>query len=45
MRFELSTYDADTIRSSPTTQVAIGVAEWPGNMFLLWLPESLPPLM
>ena len=44
MRFELSSYDAVTIRSNPTTQVAIGVAEWPGNTFLLWLPEALPPL-
>jgi hypothetical protein len=30
-----------TVRKAPTTQIAISVAEWPGNTFLLWLPENV----
>jgi len=33
-----------TIRQNPTTQIAITLQEWPGNTFLLWLPESAVPL-
>ena len=28
-------------RTRPTTQIAIRVGEWPGNVFHLWLPESV----
>ena len=37
--FQFRVYDADTIRQNPTTQIAITLTEWPGNTFLLWLPE------
>jgi hypothetical protein len=43
-RFALRFYDADTIRKSPTTQVAIVYAPWPKDEFLLWLPEEAAPL-
>jgi hypothetical protein len=44
MRFEFETLDEVTIRKNPTTQVVIRVREWPGNVFLLWLPESVSRL-
>jgi len=44
MPFKLSTYDAITIRENPTTQVQIERTDWPGNRFLLWLPESVGDL-
>ena len=43
MRFALDTFDAHTIRDNPTTQIAIRVEGWPGNTFLLWLPEDVEP--
>ena len=43
--FKFRVYDAMTIRKNPTTQIAIAVQEWPGNTFLLWLPESVAPLL
>ncbi len=36
--------DRVTIRSNPTTQIAISVKEWPGQTFLLWMPEDVRPL-
>ena len=42
--FLLETFDKKTIRANPTTQVAIRVAQWPGQNFLLWLPESVAGL-
>ena len=44
VEFAFDTHDADTIRRNPTTQIAIRVAEWPDNVFLLWLPESVSSL-
>lgn len=44
MKFEFDVYDQVTIRQNPTTQIAIRVAEWPGNTFLLWLPEDVTDL-
>ena len=44
MTFSIDTYDQFTIRQNPTTQIAIQVAEWPGNTFFLWLPESVTDL-
>ncbi len=40
----LRVYDSMTIRQNPTTQIAITIEEWPGNTFLLWLPESVTPI-
>ena len=34
LRFSFETYDAMTIRETPTTQVAIRVAGWEGDTFL-----------
>jgi hypothetical protein len=42
--FELDVYEAVTIRKNPTTQLAIRIREWRGNVFLLWLPESVARL-
>jgi hypothetical protein len=42
--FLLDTFKGVTIRKNPTTQIAIRVREWPGNVFLLWLPESVSRL-
>lgn len=44
MRFAFDTADQLTIRQNPTTQISIRVAEWPGNTFLLWLPEDVTGL-
>lgn len=33
-----------TIRKVPTTQIEIRVEQWPGQTFLLWLPESVGQL-
>ena len=44
MKFDFDFYDEKNVRSDPTTQVAIRVAEWPGNTFLLWLPEDVNPI-
>src|SRR5687768_12722218 len=44
MHFDFRVYDQITIRKNPTTQIAISVAEWPGNTFLLWLPEAVGDL-
>jgi hypothetical protein len=37
--FSFETYDQITIRKNPTTQIGIRLAEWPGQKFILWLPE------
>jgi hypothetical protein len=42
--FSFEVFDKQTIRKNPTTQVAIRVAEWPGQTFLLWLPEVVGDL-
>lgn len=39
--FFFDAFEQVTIRKNPTTQIAIRVREWPGNVFLLWLPESV----
>ena len=44
MQFSFDVYDAVTIRKSPTTQVGITVDQWPGNTFVLWLPEAVGDL-
>ena len=44
MDFTIHTYDETTIRENSTTQIAIRAVEWPGNTFLLWLPESVGDL-
>jgi len=44
MNFSFHTYDEINIRNNPTTQVAIESGDWPGNTFLLWLPECVQPL-
>jgi len=41
--FHFRVYDSITIRTNPTTQIAITLEEWPDNAFLLWLPESVTP--
>ena len=42
--FSLETVDKVTIRKNATTQIAIRVEQWPGQTFLLWLPEAVEPL-
>ena len=42
--FRFSVAEKKTIRSIPTTQIKIGVEEWPGQTFLLWMPESVAPV-
>ena len=44
MQFSFNVYDAVTIRENPTTQVGITVGQWPGNTFILWLPEAVGEL-
>ncbi|HJN19255.1 MAG TPA: hypothetical protein QGH10_27435 [Armatimonadota bacterium] len=44
MRFELSTFEAMTIRDVPTTQISIRVSGWPDDEFLLWMPEAVGEL-
>ena len=44
MQFSFDVYDAVTIRENPTTQVGITVDLWPGNTFVLWLPEAVGDL-
>ncbi len=46
IQFTFRPYDAVTIRGddNPTTQVAITVDRWPGNTFVLWLPEAVGDL-
>jgi len=44
MLFSFRVYDAVTIRSNPTTQVGITIDRWPGNTFVLWLPEAVGDL-
>jgi hypothetical protein len=43
LEFKFDTYDKMTIRQVPTTQIAIEVKQWPGNTFLLWMPEEVSP--
>jgi hypothetical protein len=45
-QFSFQPYDAVTIRGedNPTTQVAISIEQWPGNTFVLWLPEAVGDL-
>jgi hypothetical protein len=42
--FSFETYDQVTIRKNPTTQIGIRIAEWPGQRFILWLPEWINDL-
>jgi hypothetical protein len=42
--FSFEVFDQVNIRKNPTTQVAIRIAEWPGQRFLLWLPEAVADL-
>lgn len=42
--FRFEAFDKITIRKNPTTQIAIRVTEWPGQVFHLWLPESVGDL-
>lgn len=44
MQFSFHVYDAVTIRANPTTQIGISVDQWPGNTFVLWLPEVVGDL-
>ena len=39
LHFSFHVYDTITIRKNPTTQVGITIESWPGNTFILWLPE------
>ena len=39
--FAFDVYDAVTIRANPTTQIGITLAQWPGDRFILWLPEAV----
>jgi hypothetical protein len=41
LSFSFEVYDELTIRNNPTTQVAIHIDQWPGQVPLLWLPESV----
>jgi hypothetical protein len=43
LEFQFDTFDKITIRKVPTTQIAITVKQWPGNTFLLWMPEEVTP--
>ena len=43
-QFSFNVDDAVTIRSNPTTQVDITLESWPGNTFVLWLPEAVGDL-
>ena len=42
--FSFEVFDQVNIRKNPTTQVAIRIAQWPGQRFLLWLPEAVAGL-
>ena len=42
--YSFETYDQVTIRKNPTTQIGIRIAEWPGQRFILWLPEWINDL-
>ena len=44
LSFSFEVYDELTIRDSPTTQVAIHIDQWPGQVPLLWLPEAVSDL-
>lgn len=44
MQFMFNVYDAVTIRQNPTTQIGITLDRWPGNTFILWLPEAVGDL-
>lgn len=44
LSFSFEVYDGLTIRDNPTTQVAIHIDQWPGQVPLLWLPESVNDL-
>lgn len=41
LKFSFEVYDELTIRKKPTTQVAVHIDRWPGQVPLLWLPESV----
>jgi hypothetical protein len=41
LSFSFEVYDELTIREKPTTQVAVHIDQWPGQVPLLWLPESV----
>jgi hypothetical protein len=43
LEFHFDMYDKLTIRKVPTTQITIEVKQWPGNTFLLWMPEEVTP--
>ena len=43
-KFSFQVYDTITIRKNPTTQVGITIDGWPGNIFVLWLPEAVGDL-
>jgi hypothetical protein len=42
--FSFEVFDQVNVRKNPTTQIAIRIAEWPGQRFLLWLPEAVAGL-
>jgi len=42
--FSFEVFDQVNVRKNPTTQIAIRIAEWPGQRFLLWLPEEVAGL-